>query len=150
MSTVTTSLVPVPTPIVVKAAENVLHAVNLVRAKTREETIREVMGERMVKTGWLKSRPVTRAEAEDIVDNEADPLFDGYEDEFRFRFWEHRIAHKANETLAKHLLASAKICEGDVMYLGIEDAYIVESFTRWVDPTPALDAAKIQESTGQS
>jgi hypothetical protein len=152
MSTVTASLVPVPTSIAVKAAQNMLQWVELKRAKIREESICSVMRKRTVKTGWFKKRPVTRAEAEDIVDNELDPFCDDYDDDspLRYEFYRHRIVGRGNETLAKHLLASAKVCDGNVIYLSIKDAYHVEDFAKWVDPTPALGTTKTQEATEQS
>lgn len=98
------------------------------RAKERAEAIKEALATERRKTGWLRSRPITQAEAEQMVDG---PRCSG-EDCLGWPTWNDyawwRIALLGNETLAKQLRSGAALSADGHVYLNLEDASIVQSY----------------------
>ncbi len=95
-----------------------------VTAPEREEIVLDVLANRRIKTGWFKSRPITRAEAERLVDEtDIEGLMDS---DWRLALW--RNTRAGNKTLAEQPISAAHLSQDGCVWLNLAEAHCMASW----------------------
>lgn len=119
-----TSLVSVAKQDATRAAGEILADVVECRKAAREKTIVDVLATHRINTGWFKSRPITRPEAERMVDEASQEIL--MDDNWRLAEW--RRVKQGNETLAKRFISAAHLSQDGCIWLNLAEADCVASW----------------------